>query len=445
MAEQPLPNLDEIPDTPPPAPKAATPKPAGLPTVKPPKLPTIERPTITLARVPWRVVGVAAAVLAVVGTASFVLFFWKAHVVLTANPADARITFKDQAATGSLSTVVPPGTYPVRVERQDFIPYHQDLVLGINQRLTNTVTLRALPEPHQLSDKIVQFMVLDPDRTSLLFLAPGEQTAFRLFLKDLAKPTLDGITPASLSGVTNFVWSPNRQLAFMKLGEATKQYDFKRYDLVNQETHDWPAGVGSIDWRHDGEKVAYDFEPAGGERTIIRATKDNGDQERIFNLVGTNISHPTLSWSPDDSHLALVTTQLHILDVFSKQLKTVDSVGAVKRALWLPTSTGLIVQGADDALSVVTLEGAVTPLGLSGSIDQLTPFADGKAAVFTRERNSKTEFFRLDLATKALAPYLFKAQAPLAPTNLVLSKDEQTIFFVSAGHPTALTLDLGAY
>ncbi len=448
MADTPLPNLDNIPDTPP-APEAANPaSPSRLPKVpgfKPPKLPTIERPVVKLATIPWRAVGLVAGGIAAVGIVVFFLFFWRAHITITAVPADAQVSAGGQAATGSLAVVLKPGTYDLSVERQDFIPYHARLTFRVNERRTVPVTLRALPEPRQLSDKIVQFMALDAERTSLLFLAPGERTAYRLFLKDLANPTVDEITPAALEGITDLVWSPNRQLAFVKLGDATKQYDFKRYDLVNQETHDWPEGVGSIDWRPDGEKVAYDYEPAGGERTIIRATKDNGDQERIFNLVGTNVSRPTVAWSPDAKYLSLTTTQLYLLDAFTKTLKTIDAAGAVKRSLWLPTSTGLIVQGADDQLSLVTLDGQVTKLGVTGSIGQVVPFADGTAAVYTRERNSKTELYRLDFATQALTPYLFKAQAPLAPTNLVLSKDEQTLFFVSAGRPTALTLDAGAY
>lgn len=450
MNELPLPNLDEIPDKPAPKPPEQPASPTKLPglpfpSLKAPKLPTIQRPDIKLPRIPWRVVLTTLGVVLVIGIASFFLFFWKATITITTAPADAQILLDDQAATGALKAVLRPTTYHVAVSRQDFIPYQTNITLKIHERRALAIALRAMPAPMELSDKAIQFMALNPEGTALVFVAPSQKTAYKLFTKDLTKPVIDEITPPDLAGITNFIWSPNRELAFMKLHEVTKQYDFNRYDLVNQKVHDWPEGVGSIDWRPDGEKVAYDYEPTGGERTIIRATKDNGEQERIFNLVGTAIDHPTLHWSPDSKHIAVVTTELHVLDAFSKELTAFDALGPIKQAAWLPTSTGLIVQGQDDQLSFVTLAGAVTKLGVTGSIDQVVPFADGTAIVYTRERNSKTEFYRLELVTQTLTPYLFRSQAPLAPTNLILSKNEQTLFFVSGGHPTALTLDSGQY
>jgi hypothetical protein len=463
MADLPLPNLDEIPDLPSPIAGKQTAKPSPqqqpavasptklpgfkLPSIKTAKLPTIQRPIIKLASVPWRIIFTILGVIIVVGVAAFFLFFWKATVTITSTPIDALIQIADQSATGLMKAVLQPKTYHLSVKRQDFIPYEIDLKLNVHEKRNLEITLRDIPTPMQLSDKLVQFMTLDPDRTSLLFLAPNQKIVYRLILKDLVHPTLDNITPdpGSIEGITDFIWSPNRQLAFIKLHDITKQYDFKRYDLVNQETHDWPAGVGSIDWKPDGEKVAYDYEPVDGERTIIRATKDNSEQERIFNLLGTTITHPKLKWSPDSKQLSFVTTELHTLDTFSKELKTFDKLGPIKDALWLPTSTGLIVQGQDDQLSLVTLTGEVTKLGVTGNIDQVVSFSDGKAVVFTRERNSKTEFYRIQLDTQAQSPYIFRSQAPLAPTNLILSKDEKTLFFVSAGHPTALTLDTGQY
>jgi hypothetical protein len=454
MADLPLHNLDEIPDTPVAKPILTTPQVAAptklpglkLPNFKAPKLSTIQRPEIKIPRIPWKMVLMILGGLTIVGTAVFFVFFWKATITITSTPSDAQIQIADQSANGLLKASLQPKTYHLLISRQDFIPYEADLKLGIHEQKKLAVSLRDVPVPIQLSDKVVQFMALDSDRTSLLFLAPSQKTAYRLFIKDLAKPVTDEVTPPNLENLTDLIWSPNRQLAFMKFHDVTKQYDFKRYDLVNQETHDWPAGVGSIDWRPDGEKVAYAYEPTDGERTIIRATKDNGEQERILNMLGTTISHPKLKWSPDAKQISLVTTELHILSTFEKDaLKSFDKLGPIKDALWLPTSTGLIVQGQDDQLSVVTLDGVITKLGVTGSIDQVVPFADGLAIVYTRERNSKTEFFRIQLDTQAQTPYIFRSQAPLAPNNLILSKDEQILFFVSAGHPTALKLDTGQY
>lgn len=410
-----------------------------------PKLPSLPIPSVKIPTIPWRVLAIGGGLLLLGGTAIFFLFFWKATVTITSTPADALIRLGDQGATGVLAAELQPSEYPLSVERQDYIPYQRTVRLGVNEDTALSIALRALPEPQKLSDQIVQFMVLDAERTSLLYLAPHQQTAYRLFTKDLSAPVIDEITPGAFSNLTDLIWSPNRQLAFFKLGEVTKQYDFKRYDLLTQETHDWPAGVGSIDWRPDGTKVAYVYEPVGGERTIIRATTDNADQERIFNLLDTTITRPTIQWSPDAKYLSLLADKLYILDAFSKELTTLTSAGTPKAVRWLPTSTGLLVEGADGQLAHVTTDDQLTPLGISGTVGQLTPFEDGISALYTRERNSRTEFFRLIFSDQSLTPYLFKAQAPLAPTNLVLSADEQHLFFVSAGNPYALFLDDGTY
>ena len=457
MAELPLPNLDEIPDKPAAVPatkqvpttvQPPSPTPTNLPKLPSftaPKLPTIPQPNIRIPKIPWRVVLSGLGVLTAVGLIVFFLFFWKGSVIIQSTPPDSLIRLDDQVATGTLTSDLSPGTYQLSVERQDYIPYASALTLKTNEQRRLDIALRALPEPVKLSDQIVQFMTLDPERTSLLYVVPTAQTAYRLFIKDLAKPIVDEVTPNILKDITDFIWSPNRELAFFKLGEATKQYDFKRYDLVNQETHDWPTGVGSIEWRPDGEKVAYAFEPVGGERTIIRATRDNTEQERIFNLLTTTITRPSLQWSPDAKYLSLIADKLYLLDVFSKELTPLDAAGAVKAVRWLPNSSGLIIQSKDDQLSLVTLDGTVTPLLLSGRIDQIVPFADSQSLIYTQERNSRTEFSRVSLVGQPAIPYLFKAQAPLAPTNLILSSNEQTLFFVSAGNPYALFLDDGAY
>ncbi|MBI2589864.1 PD40 domain-containing protein [Candidatus Berkelbacteria bacterium] len=385
-------------------------------------------------------------VLLLIGGVIFFLFFWKATLSVSPTPAEAQVSVGDALGIGSLTTKLSPGESKVMVSLLGYLPYTQILELKTNEKRSLEIELRKLPIPQELIGDRIQYLALDAERESLLYLNGGTKTIERLFLENLLEPRHDSITPARFGGITEFVWSPNRQLAFFREGDALKQYDFHRYDLTNQTTKDWPTGIGSIDWRPDGEKVAYYYEPGGGEKSLIRANKDNGELERIFNFQSTDISNPTLFWSPDGKKIAILTQKLYIFDVFSKSLAELQTNGSVKEARWLPTSDRLLYQENNGRLTVINLENQRTELSLNGSVADCAFFADGSALVHASGSGQIAEFIKVAFDNSVQTPYLFDAAiTELAPTNLLLAPDEKTLFFTSNGKLYALALDDGIY
>lgn len=375
----------------------------------------------------------------------FFVFFFRATLEVSATPVTASIKINDTVATGNLTQKLNPGSYNLTIEAPGFIELNQSLELGVGQTKSLSAQLRALPTVKTLTSDQAQFVVFDENRQSLLYLAPQKKQAYRLFLGSSEKPTIDAITPDNLPNVNDFIWSPDRLLAFFKQGETTKQYDFKRYDLLTQEIRGWPAGVGSIDWRPDNQKVAYYFAPDSGERTIIRDNLTNTAPERIFNFADTKINDPEIAWSPDAQSISVLTDQLLVLDVFTKELTPVQDKEVVKDARWLPNSNQLIYTNSASDLKLINLDGKTTDLNFNANLNQLALLPDSSGMVVTRGRGNSLEILKMNFEDGSLTPYKFETTNNLTPINLLLSEDQKTLFFTSSGRLSSLELDTGQY
>lgn len=376
----------------------------------------------------------------VLGLIVFFVFFWKATISISVEPNTAQITIDEFAAQGNLTAKLNPGEYPLNVQLTNFIPLNETVLLGINEKKNLTINLKPLPQPTKLSDHNAQFMVLDHERQSLLFIDPTKKTAYRLQISDFKNLKIDNITPTRIEAVKNFNWSPSRLLAFWEQKDRVMIYDFKRYDLVTQTTLTLPKGIQSPDWRPDGQKIAYYFESSTGERTLIRANLDNSNPERIFNFTNTEIRNPLISWSPDGQKILVLTKKIHVLDVFSKQLTELKTKNAVAEAMWLPNSTQLIFRDTAGKLSLINLEGEITELTISTPLNRIVLLQDSSGMIFAQNQGNNLIIEKLDFVSGQRTPYFFDRSQNLFPINLILNKAENILFFTSQGKIYSLEL-----
>lgn len=416
------------------------------PPVPAPTAPPLRRPADIGPS--WRLYALGAAGVLALGAAFFFLVYWQATLTVRATPETTTLTLGSTSGTGTLTTKLRPGTYTVTGTLPGHHPFSMTVTLGIHERRELAIGLREVPNASRLSEQRVQHLALSAEDTNptLLFLEPHTGVAYRLFTQNPAQPVSERITPDTLRNVEELRWSPNRQLALIRQDGRLKLYDFKRYDLVNQTVTEWPTEIRAIDWRPDGEKVAYVFHGGDGERTIIRAGKDNSEPERIFNLKNAGLDNPSIEWSPDGKQLSLLENgKLYILDVLTATLSAVRLEG-VRSTSWLPTSDRLIASTAQSGqLVIIPLDGEPTALSQTGHVDELVATKDGTRIILARLDQGNVVFEAIELATNTVTPYVLGAGLSIQPKHLILSPDEQTLYFTSAGQPYALTLDDGAY
>lgn len=410
---------------------------SATPTSPPPN-PAAQK---TQTRKPFPVWILWIVVVILLGVAGFFLFFWKGTVTVTVTPAEATVSVAGQNGQGQQTKRLSPGTYSIHAEAPGFIPFDGSVTLARSGKEQVDITLKKAAEPIQLSQQHVQFLALDQNQSSLLYLEPSTKTVYRLRFDDPVKPVIDAITPNRFDGSSDWLWSPDRGLVFLRQGGSLKLYDFNRYDLVNQTTTDWPSEVKAIDWRPDGVKVAYFFaDSKTGERTLIRATKSNDEVERIYNFKDTAISNPSLTWSPDAKSIAIVEKNLFVLDVFSKTLRELKVPGPIKTIRWSPASDRLLFETEAGQLGLVGTGGEVSRLSLPGPISRAAFSSDGKNVLHASGRGSTFKLVRVNLESLDETVIPTPASKDLAADNLLLGKDDGRLFFTSGGLPYVLEL-----
>ena len=422
--------------------------PSEVPTTQPTPLTPTPKPQAKHGKISWQLYAGGAGILLTLGGTLFYIMYWPAVLTVQATPDTAAISLGETSATGKLVAKIHPGTYQVSAQISGYQSFNTPITLKVHERKQLTVTLKEIPYATLLSNQRIQHMSLTAsgDKPTLVYLEPQTGTAYRLFVKNPAKPVMERITPDNaLKDVNDIRWSPNRQLAFIIQNNRVKLYDFKRYDLINQTVTDWPEGIRSIDWRPDGEKVAYVFHGSDGERTLIRAGKDNGEQEKIFNFKDTGLDDPIIRWSPDGKLISVLEKNtLRTLDVFTGKLSEPLQTG-VADATWLPTSDRLLVTDANHTLNIVPTSGSVIPLNRTGETNEVTFFKDGQTMIQAKQTDSGVNLERVDLKSGQATPYALGTGLSLQPKHLTLSENEQTLYFISAGQPYTLKLEDGSY
>lgn len=195
------------------------------------------------------------------------------------------------------------------------------------------------------------------------------------------------VSPERDFALANPKWSPDgRFMSFEEIFAMEGRGFFAYYDFENQEYTSWEEAIGMYDWSPDGETIAYDrlvYTPAGDERIWLR-DRQNGEERQlspetlpglafhpIFSPTGDQIAfldriggpetdavslyvvdlpdgelHDLgtfdqvyeLSWSPDESHLALSTGSYESAQVV--EVRVTDGTSQVlaegKQPAWRP-------------------------------------------------------------------------------------------------------------
>jgi len=378
------------------------------------------------------------------GAGIFGFLYYNTHVTISAVPANAKITLSDQNLNNGERTKIKPGTYELKIELDDYIPYQQTVKLGIGANKLVSVSLRLLPVPEKVVNDMGKFAVLSVDKKSLFFLSNGGQTLFQIPDILVEKLTTEKISPDFFTGVTGIIWSPDRNLAIIKQDQKTSLYDFKRYDLLHQEITPFSDGIKNIVWSADSSSIIYYFAPSSGETTLIKATKTNTNEERIFNFKDTKIKNPQLDWSPDMLSVSIVANnELNIFDIYSKQLTTADVGKKVTEAKFTPDNNIIFV--SDDAVYTCDKTGGnLQKHNFLTNLNKVS-FVDPSNLIIAEKQGNNYSFFAYNLIDDVKTELVYNKKVQTNPINEILTTDGKNLYFESSGFLYRMKVDEGGY
>lgn len=305
-----------------------------------------------------------AATILVVGIILLFALLSRSFVRVKIEPANARVEVNNMVIpldnSGYARATVKPGSTRLKVSAEGYIGYDAHLELKRGKTSSYNISLRKTPTPVNIgnadeADNTVQFISPADENNSMFYLGNAGKTMYKAtFSIDnnynistlLNKP----ITNPILSGITDVIWSPKKDVAiFKKAGGVYTIFDFKKYNFLTQVEEPFGENIGDLAWSPDNSRIAYYYAPPSGEKSLIFANKSNTEQIRVANLAEEGINNPHLSWSPDSRYLIVVprnedksTNKIYLFDITTRSFKVVNDAGNNVEAIYNKKGTKII-------------------------------------------------------------------------------------------------------
>lgn len=374
----------------------------------------------------------------------FFILFYKATLVISPDPKEAKITINGLPyPAGKIG--LRPGTYKVAVSHPDFVGFEQTLRLKNGEQLNLDIKLSLLPEPKKVFEKKIRNLSQDPEG-NLFFLAE-DGAIYRGLFSDKKIDFLP-ITESNLGDVKDLIFSPNHNLAILKRGSTTLTtgdsetglFDFKRYNLIEQEYRSFGKEIKGIAWQNSGEKIFYYFTPASGEKSLIAASPDNSNLERVADLRNFNFQDPAIQHSPTEDKIILIQDDVYLFETVPRSLSKLTQTGKVKRAKFSPKGQKIVYEvslpdpaaGTRPTLALMDKDGKnQKDLGIAITLNQFTFHPEEQLGIFAGPEG----LFQINLQNLEKMPYSYKGDPEILKKaeNLLLSKDKKRLYFTSDG------------
>lgn len=365
----------------------------------------------------------------------YFFFFYRATVIINPEPANAQIEVAGKVSLGKTTVKLMPGTHRVKITSTGYVAFDQDITVKVSQRSELAIKLKTEPKLEKISNYPAQFITTTTDGKSLLYLSNNGKTIYKADnILNSQNVNSYAITPDIFSSVANILWHPGKDLAIIRYDDGnTSLYDFNRYDLLHQEKKDWGGGIKGIDWRADGEKIIYYFEPGSGEKSLIRANKDNTAVERIFDMRPYNLIDPAVYWSPDQKTVLLVSGELYVFDVYTKMIKKIEGINAVIDAQFTPDSQKILYEKSGN-LFIIGIDGQNNQdLGIKSVLKKTAWFDETNFIYAIREAGKTTDsFIKYNINTKEQVSFDYASTGTTNATGLIISSDKNKLFFTDA-------------
>lgn len=197
-------------------------------------------------------------------------YFYLGSITIDPVPSEAIITVNGQP-TSERTKRLPRGSYTITVTAPGYRAEQLTVELGTGEQISRRVTLIALPRPEKVLDGPIHSLAMSENRKTIFF--AKKDILYRYQLTAAAGTPPEAITP-SLAGISRVDWSPDFELALLhKTDGEVWLYDFRRYNLLNQEYYPLDKNLKQTAWdsKADGFYAAQVTQT--GEQTLIKLNR----------------------------------------------------------------------------------------------------------------------------------------------------------------------------
>ncbi len=402
---------------------------------------------------------------------ALIILIWlvnRSTLILAVFPADSVVTVNNQViypdSDGNTKEIFSPGTYTLRVDRDDYISEIRDINLKKAGKLSLEIGLREAPKPFTIAElssdgqaiaQDVQFISEADDFSSIFYFADNASTLYKSKFKindegDVETVFNRDISNPPLSGIQDIIWSPKKDAAIFKKADGVYFFDFKKYNFVSQEEVKYGEDIGDIAWSPDDSKIAYYYAPSNGEKSLIFANKTNSEITRVANFVELGIENPFLSWSPDSERLIVIprnsdinSNKIYLFNAYTRSFKQVTDSGGQIEAKFSPNGKKILYSTksedpdhpVDAVVSIMDENGEnKRSLDLRAQISKISWFNNNneKIVVATYDTETKQEsIFGFSVEEKTKDSFTLSLDGKKYISEVSLSRENNLLFYIA--------------
>jgi hypothetical protein len=357
---------------------------------------------------------------------------------------------------GTAKITTKPGDHVLTVKKNGYVTQIMNLTLSGGRSKSVQVDLVEVPKPivlplGNIKDLPVDNITTGDEDDSLMFLGSGKSALYKIqFKSDRSVDYVRQISNPGFSGITNIVWGPKKDAALFQKGSAAYFFDFQKYNFVSQQEVKFGDDIGNVAWAPDDSKIAYSYAPSPGEQSIIFADKANTNIKRALNLKDYGITNPYLRWSPSSEWLLIIPrntdasgNKIYLLNAYTMAVKNITDTGNNQEALYSPDGNKIIYTTTSDdpsnpvksEVSVMNSDGSnARDLGIKAIISKIVWIDNSNIAVATYDPETQQEsLFKFNVDSKQKIGFSIPLSGVYI-TELSISKDNKTLYFVSNNH-----------
>ena len=259
-----------------------------------------------------------------------------------------------------------PGEHVVLVSKEGFLDFTAKVLIAAKEERVLVADLLPIPESRQALQPGMEHVRLNDDGQEISFWNPQES---RFQILKLDNELMIDLFQGSINGIAEVIWSPVNQAAIVQLRgvfELLNMIDNRnvrgRYVVLGESPPQAPAlpngtatwlfdegrksatgwrpvllteNVRQVAFAADGSEIAYIYEAADGEYSLVRSLPDGQEWERVI-VDMPRLKNPKLQWSDDPRYLIIDDGDtVLVADMLTKVLEQVmtDRVAAVGYAV----------------------------------------------------------------------------------------------------------------